>query len=97
MDAEQGKGKGKGNGKMAEAWRLDVEMQNADALMQEFEKGKGKGKTNGKEHGELPDNETSVDSDSSTLSNSSIRRMRIQPNARPLSDDQLDRRVCRKL
>ena len=68
-----------------------------EALRQEVQKGKGKGKNKGKGAIARYDSESSVDSDSSTVSTSSMRRHRIPPRSRPLTDAQLDRQVIRKL
>ena len=111
MVDEPAKGKGKTKGGkpfgLSDAWmqdiqrqaeeREDAERQREEALRQEAQKGKGKGKNKGKGAIARYDSESSVDSDSSTVSTSSMRRHRIPPRSRPLTDAQLDRQVIRKL
>ena len=104
MASEPAKGKGKmKGGKPSDAWRRDVERQDIDrqrveALRQEAEKGKGKGANKGQEQNARSDSDSnSVNSDISTISASSLRTWRVPPNARAVTNDQLDRRVIRKL
>ena len=107
MASEPAKGKGKmKGGKLAvpsDAWRRDVERQDrerqrVEALRQEAEKGKGKGANKGQEQNARSDSDSnSVNSDISTISTSSLRTWRVPPNARAVTNDQLDRRVIRKL